>query len=274
MADQNKIPDVLQQESLLNEINVGITTSNMEDIIEWANPYFCNLLSVSLEEIIGSSTTTLMDVDPLLPESANFRIKLKNHENKELWLACVQKRSKDREQNEKIVRFFTDISDLQRRQPLRNMVSAGYDVTRLDANTGTMNRRAIIQELNNQISRSRRYGNPLSAILLQFPLQTDMKNEDQQAFMQSAASNINANLRWVDIIGCLSPGKLLVILPESDASAVAQACEKVESGLKSMIKDKNLSNGDFEVNYTAWDKHNDADELIAKLEKPLNQKVA
>lgn len=274
MHEQPKAPDVLLQDSLLQDINIGIMTCNMEDMIEWINPYFCDLLSVSAEEIIGSSSTTLMDLDPLLPENASFRIKVKTHENKECWLACVQKRSKDSKQNEKIVRYFTDISDLQRRQPLRNIVSAGYDASRLDTHTGTLNRRAIIQELNNQISRSRRYGNPLSAVLLYFPLQTDMENEDQQAFMQAAANAINANLRWVDIIGTLSAGKLLIILPESDASAVTQAWEKIDDGIKTMTQEKALKNVDYKVNYGAWEQDNSADEMISRLEQSLNQKVA
>ncbi len=186
MTDQDKIPDVLIQQSLIKDINIGIMTCSMEDVIEWVNPYFCELLSVTYDEIIGSPTVTLMDIDPLLPANTNFRIKVKTHENKELWLACVQSRNKDKAQNDKIVRYFTDISDLQRRQPLRQMIGAGYDASRLDPYTGTLNRRAIIQELNTQISRSRRYSNPLSAILLQFPLDADMQNEEQKDYLQAS----------------------------------------------------------------------------------------
>ncbi len=274
MTDQDKIPAILQQPSVINEINIGIVTCNMEDIIEWVNPYFCELLSVTNDEITGSPIANLMDMDPLLPANANFRIRVKTHENKELWLACVQMRVNDKTQNNIIVRYFTDISDLQRRQPLRQMVSSGYDVTRLDTDTGTLNRRAIIQELNNQISRTRRYSNPLSAILLQFPSHTDMQNDEHKKYLQTMASAINENLRWVDIIGSLSAGKFLIILPESNGSAVAHAWKKIDESIQKLALENGQSENAYQVNYSAWKQDNNADEMVQRLETSLNKKVA
>jgi GGDEF domain-containing protein len=274
MTDQLKIPDVLLQQSLINEINIGIIICNMEDIIEWVNPYFCELLSVSHDKLIGTPIADLMDMDPLLPPNTNFRIKVKTHENKELWLACVQKRNKDKTQNDKIVRYFTDISDLQRRKPLRQMVSAGYDTSRLDPHTGTLNRRAIIQELNTQISRTRRYNNPLSAILLQFQLHTDMQNDEQKEYILTMVNAINAKLRWVDVIGSLSAGIFLIILPESSGTAAAQAWKKIDNDIRKLALEKGQTENAYQVNYSAWEQDNSADEMIQRLETFSGQKVA
>jgi GGDEF domain-containing protein len=271
MSDPKIIPDVLMQQSLIYGIDIGIMTCDQEDNIEWVNPYFCNLLSVTYDDIKGSPVATLMDIDPLR-EDSSFRIRVKTHDDKELWLACVQ--SQNKEANGKIVRYFVDISDLQRRQPLRHMISAGYDASRLDPNTGTLNRRAIIQELNNQISRTRRYGNPLSAILLQLPRSADMQNDEQKEFLHAIAGSINANLRWVDVIGSLSAGNFLIILPESNGSAAALAWEKIDNDIRTLTQEKGLNKNDYQVNYSDWKQDNSADEMIQRLEASLNQKVA
>lgn len=271
MANQNIVPEVLMQQSLINGIDIGIMTCDQEDIIEWVNPYFCELLSVIYDDIKGSPVATLMDIDPLR-ENSNFRVRVKTHDDRELWLACVQ--SQKKEANDKIVRYFINISDLQRRQPLRQMVSSGYDASRLDPQTGTLNRRAIIQELNTQISRTRRYGNPLSAILLQFPLDADMQDDEQKEVVQAIATAINTNLRWVDIIGSLSAGKFLIILPESNGSAVTQAWNKIDDDIRALMLEKEKNKTDYQVNYSVWKQDNSADEMIQRLEASLNQKVA
>jgi len=274
MADQDKIPEVLLQESLINKINIGIMICDLEDVIEWVNPYFCELLSVTYAQIMGSSVSTLLDIDPLLPADAGFHIKLKTHVDKALWMTCVQTRNKDKSGNEKIIRYFTDISDLQRRQPLRHVVSAGYDASRLDPLTGSLNRRAIVQELNTQISRTRRYNNPLSAILLQFPITASMQDDEVKEFLQAVANTINTSLRWVDVIGSLSAGDFLIILPESNGSAAALTWKKINDDIRKLMLEKGQNENAYQVNYADWDQDNSADEMIKRLEATLNQKVA
>ncbi len=274
MNNTSPVPADLLQDSLTSGFDIGVMVCNEENLIEWLNPYLCNLLSVTNEELKGTPATTLLDIDPLLPTNSSFRLKVRNRDKQELWFACVQNKNTDKEQNDKIIRYFVDISDLQRREPLRLAVSAGYENSRLDPQSGVFNRKSIIQELNTQISRSRRYGNPLSVILVQHSLPASILGDEQKESLQAVAGCINSQLRWVDIIGSLSPGKFLIILPESDESAAAQAWKKINDEILDMTVHKGQLENEYQVSFSAWKQDNNADEMIQRLEGSLRQKVA
>lgn len=254
MTDSQLEPEKLLQKSLISGVDIGVLITNQEDMIEWANDYFCKLLNISFDEIKGESTFSLLDIDPLHPERNSFRLKLKKDDGEEIWLTCLQAV----EENKHTVRYFVDISDLQRRQTLRLAVSSGLEHSRMDPNTGVLNRRTIIQELNNEISRSRRYGNPLSVILLEYSMPGN--GETGTEIEQKIASGINSALRWVDIIGSLNGGGFLIVLPESDMAGVEQAWNKISVELQ-----KQLPNQVFKVSYSDWQQDNNADEFIARL---------
>ena len=262
-------PEQLLQTSLINGVDIGVLITDQEDTIEWANDYFCDLLGIPFDEIAGSSAISLLNLDPLIPDRSSFRIKSKRSSGEEIWLTCMQATEQKSDNQKHIVRYFVDISDLQRRQNMRLAVSSGIENSRMDPETGVLNRRTIIQELNTEISRSRRYENPLSAILIQYSTSTAL--DDKNAVSeQTVASGITSALRWVDIIGCLSKGCFLVVLPESTISGAEQAWNKIALQLKSVLKEQQ-----FEVSYSDWQQDNNADEFITRLQSSMNMpKVA
>ncbi len=275
MKNNNIEPETLLQQSLINGVDIGIVIANQDEVIEWANDYFCELMGEPIELLTGNTTTSLLDIDPLIPERGSFRFKVKNAQGNELWLTCLQAVVNNKPDSKQIVRYFVDISDLQRRNPLRLAVSSGYENSRLDPVTGTLNRRTIIQELNTQVSRSRRYGNPLSVILLDYVLDSNSDEELRNQTQQTIANCINSELRWVDVLGSLSAGKFLIILPESDENAVSQAWNKISRQLEKTIVNKHSVENSYRASFSAWQQENNADELINRLEDSLQgSKVA
>lgn len=81
-----------------------------------------------------------------------------------------------------------------------------------DPETGLLNRRAILQALELQVSRSRRYGNPLS--LIRLVLKPPEEPPDPSS-LKAFAMELKAELRWADQIGRLDKSSLLLILPET-----------------------------------------------------------
>ncbi|MGZ8215725.1 GGDEF domain-containing protein [Methylomagnum sp.] len=81
-----------------------------------------------------------------------------------------------------------------------------------DPETGLLNRKAILQALELQVSRSRRYGNPLSLIrlILSPPVEPPCPGS-----LKEFALELKAELRWADQIGRLDKSSLLLILPET-----------------------------------------------------------
>lgn len=256
----------LVQKSIVNGVDIGVLITNEEDTIVWANDAFCQILDVSYGSIDRTSAISLLDLDPFGHNSSQFRVKTKRSNGDDVWLTCFQAHEATQDNTNVYIRYFIDISDLQRRQKMRLAVSSGFESSRMDPETGVLNRRTIIQELNTEISRSRRYENPLSAILIQYSTSSALSEVNEQAI----ASAINSELRWVDIIGSLSKGCFLIILPESAMSGAEQAWHKISVVLESLIDEKQ-----YQVSYSDWQKDNNADEFIARLQSSLQiSKVA
>lgn len=81
-----------------------------------------------------------------------------------------------------------------------------------DPETGLLNREAILQALENQVIRSRRYGNPLTVMKLTLKPPED---GSLPISLKSFAQELDAELRWSDQIGRSGPSSFLLILPET-----------------------------------------------------------
>ncbi len=266
----NQEAEQLIQKSLLNGVDIGVLITNEEDTIVWANDAFCQILDVSYGSIDRTSAISLLDLDPFGHNSSQFRVKTKRADDEDIWLTCFQISESTQDDMKVFIRYFIDISDLQRRQKMRLAVSSGFEASRMDPETGVLNRRTIIQELNTEISRSRRYENPLSAILIQYSTSSALSVENVETKEQAIANAINSELRWVDIIGSLSKGCFLIVLPESSESGAEQAWNKISTALQPFINEKQ-----YQVSYSDWQKDNNADEFIARLQSDLQiSKVA
>jgi GGDEF domain-containing protein len=110
------------------------------------------------------------------------------------------------------VHFFEDLTEVARRERERDHFrELALSLETQDPETGLLNRQAILQALESQVNRSRRYGNPLLVIRL-----TVRPPEKPGAVaLKDIAQELYASLRWVDQIGRLEDTSLLLILPET-----------------------------------------------------------
>ena len=87
-----------------------------------------------------------------------------------------------------------------------------------DPLTGLANRRALAQALSGQVTRSRRYGNPLSIALVEVGINhSDLPVPDP--LILALGHFLRERLRWADTLGRLEPQRFLAILPETDEQA-------------------------------------------------------
>jgi GGDEF domain-containing protein len=121
--------------------------------------------------------------------------------------------------------FFEDLTECTRLQRERNhFEELARTLNTRDPETGLLNGNAVFQALENQISRSRRYGNPLSVIRL------TLKSTTEQAFplsLKSFAQELNSELRWADQIGRLGPNSFLLVLPETQLPGAENLAAKL-----------------------------------------------
>ena len=152
------------------------------------------------------------------------------------------------------VRFFTaEAAEPEMRPRLMEMLRAQAGI---DAQTGLLDRATIGRLLRSEISRSRRYGNPLSVARYTAGTATVNDSDLVQATMATVAETLKEHLRWTDSVGRSSAQSLLLVLPETDAGAVAILLGKIRAAI-----------GDREggLTWTTWRRGDNLDSLLSRV---------
>ena len=92
---------------------------------------------------------------------------------------------------------------------------------------GVLSREAALLRLEAEISRSRRYANPLSCLVAQMP-------ETNGAY-GTLERMLRDQLRWVDVLARWSDTELLVLLPETHARAASALCRKLAAQAQTLL---------------------------------------
>lgn len=157
--------------------------------------------------------------------------------------------------------FFEDLTErrsLERERDHFRQLALELEVK--DPETGLLNRRAILQALELQVSRSRRYGNPLSLIrLILKPPMEPPKPGSLKAF----AMELKAELRWADQIGRLDESSLLLILPETPGVGAEMLAAKLGHQRAAPVGEAKWR---IESVVDAWQSGDDTRKLLRRLD--------
>ncbi|MDX1431632.1 MAG: diguanylate cyclase [Gammaproteobacteria bacterium] len=242
-------------EALLGDIRAGVVVSDASERVLWANARFCELVGAGAADVAGKPLAELIGQPAEQPADGIQRFRIGSGSTSLRWLECAAA-----SHGERSLRIFTDVSAFTARGKNRTAVVWGLDPLRLDAETGVLNRRTILQELNAQISRSRRYGNALGVMELR--IVTDPGAADHAR--QEVAECLKNTLRWADFIGTLSEDTFLIVLPETDAAAMAAVAEKIRETWENPQTPHTDAPVSLEFATTSW---NDGDNLDAVLQR-------
>lgn len=125
---------------------------------------------------------------------------------------------------------------------------------RLDTSQiGLLSRATALQRMDLEISRSRRYGNPLSCLLL--ALAEDTTSDTLTAL----ARFLREQLRWVDVTARWDEHTLLVLLPETTAAAASELGRKLEEQALTQLRRERL-----EWSTGTWQRGDDALGLVVR----------
>jgi diguanylate cyclase (GGDEF)-like protein len=209
--------------SILENLDLGLLLLESDDRISWANARSAELLGTSVAELIGhtpgeirTSMQPLLGSGPgLLQDAAGERYLRREvctgrSDQRLLVLADVSAQQQLSEENAR----------------LRQQVEA---MQLTDELTGLPNKRAISQALDLHISRSRRYQNPLSVVLVHVDLQHagDVKPLSADPVTLSVSRFLRDRLRWVDQIARWEDQLFLLVLPETSESDARGLLNKI-----------------------------------------------
>ncbi len=246
----------------LQSAPVGIVLLDEKKGVQWHNDTLPQLLGVSREELSGTTKEELRAILTDPPETIRLQIN-----DKPRWLRC-NRQAIDAKNS---VHFYLDITTEQLlRQERDQLVEDLQQLTTRDIATGLPNRHALLQGLEPLISRSRRYGNPLSLIMLHAHLDGSESMNDalQEQIWTQMAQLLKDQMRWADIIGRYDGANFLLILPETTEEAAGQLAEK----LSALVKEQTLEGEDGErygikpyCGITGWHKGDDATLMLQRI---------
>ncbi len=243
-----------------------------------------------MAEILGEQTAKILDRNiNEVPEALqnlfieNATIHLAGEESGEdRWLLAS---TQSLGENAGFMQFFTDISAIQQLMQERDQLASELEEYILvDRQSGMPNRRALHQSLESQVSRSRRYHNPLSLILLRLNNLDEYisatQNKNPASLFISLRYMLNDQLRWADIIGRLDEDELLIVLPETHANDALTLAQKVSRRIEALDLPEletspSLENFQLDTHFgvAQWRKGDDVGLLMTRIRTQLLSQV-
>jgi len=254
---------------ILEECPMGLALSDSNRNISWVNDTFEKYLGITAREINGNSIDELPTVLQPLFTSSNIVHIPANSIRDDQWYICSQKLLADCN----TAHYITDVGPLhllmQERELLKDELR---EALAIDEVTGMPNKVALFQSLESQISRSRRYNNLLSIVIMQVN-DLDKLDETQTANLLLPISQmLNDQVRWADIVGKLNNSDFLLVLPET----AGDACKNLNENLAERIEALPVPEGlpdNFKITaafgYSEWSKGDDLTLLMQKAKKML-----
>ncbi|MGR9106496.1 MAG: diguanylate cyclase domain-containing protein [Gammaproteobacteria bacterium] len=228
--------------------------------VEWVNNALAKTFNADKEELTGLSfeqaANTLLA--PIFEDSDRFAVT--DYQGNRVWF---RRQRINLEPGPFQVQIFTDISrQVELETELERLAK---DLEELETNhpvTGLLNRKTILQALDAQVSRSRRYENPLA--LLRLSLKSSSPISAMRETMISISRMLKDQLRWADQIGMIDDSTFLIILPETSFSAAKELATKLANDRTTL--------GDYHTDWSirfgaaAWQKGDDPGKLLNRLQ--------
>ncbi|TQV71998.1 diguanylate cyclase [Aliikangiella marina] len=127
------------------------------------------------------------------------------------------------------------------------------------------NRANWVEFLDYEVSRSRRYDNPLSVLKLQLLVLEKPDSVADETLHQTIKDTLTDELRWADMIGHTDQGTFLTVLPETPESALVNLEEKLRRSITRQLAFVDASMK-YEIVFgeASWRKHDDSQLLLKR----------
>ena len=206
---------IIFNRSLFDVCPIGMLALDLRENIRWMNPALEKMLDLTGQELIGKGKDHLpQDLQPLFDETDVLHLAMNG--SGERWLRRDIREVMDGGDNALRLHFYQDISaQITARQECERLRKQVEELSITDELTGLANRRALLQALSTQVTRSRRYGNPLTlgAVQISHPGDSSLRLPDVSIL--NFSHYLRERLRWSDTIGRYEDQLFLLLMPET-----------------------------------------------------------
>lgn len=152
--------------------------------------------------------------------------------------------------------------------------------TTIDPISGLLNERAINSELESLVSRSRRYNNPLSVVLMELcrigSIHETLGQVAIDKIVVAVSQLLRDQMRWADLLGRTDDGHFIFVLPETEFTPATALCSKIISQLRSLqitIDDGVTYQPESCFGIAEWQKGVDPGKLLSRAQDALRKAV-
>lgn len=249
---------------------MGLALSDKKQNITWVNDAFQSYLGISADDICGSNINELPEILKPLFTSSNIVHVPANSAHDDQWYICSQQQL---DGSGDTTHYITDVGPLhllmQERELLKDELREALAV---DEVTGMPNKIALFQSLEPQISRSRRYNNLLSIVIMRVNNLDQLDPTQYADLLLIISQMLNDQVRWADIVGKLNDSDFLLVLPETAADACKNLSDNLGERLQAIAVPESLPDN-FKVTarfgYSQWVKGDDLTLLMQKARNML-----
>lgn len=265
--NQTEMP--ILNEALIENLSVGLVTLDNDNSVQWANSRAHQLLQLSDGELVGQRVDAL---PPLAQSLLKKGAKTWHDPTVRSW---IKPEGHSAENGERLIALH-EITDqellAEENATLRQQVE---DLSLTDELTGLANRRAISQALELQVSRSRRYQNPLSVVLVHVDLEAiiGVTALSTDPVLLSISRYLRDRLRWVDQIARWDDNVFLLVLPETTDADAAGLIDKIAGEQATMALPDAFAGISPKLSFglACWSKGDDTRTLLRKAAEYLQE---
>ncbi len=164
------------------------------------------------------------------------------------------------------LRCYSNVSEYEAlREENARLQQQVEELTLTDDLTGLANERAFYRVLNAQVTRSRRYANPLCLATVEIEAEAS-DEEISQDIVLAVSRYLRDRLRWVDLIARWSNNRFMLILPETNALDGGKLLDKVRTDFVDTRLPEEIAHLAIRlhIGITEWQKGNDVRILMKR----------
>lgn len=216
---------------LLRKVPFGLLLADRDGRVSWLNDAMAQMLGAPDLELLGRSLGELGDPAQRLLSGESRLVQIGNSRR---WVSRETHRAADGSCLYVALDVTAQEQLAEENARLHQQVE---DLKLTDDLTGLPNKRAISQALDLHVSRSRRYQNPLSVVLVHIDLSalSGIQPLSSDPVVLAVSRFLRDRLRWVDQIARWEDNLFLLVLPETTEADARGLLDKIAGEQDSML---------------------------------------
>lgn len=222
----------------------------------------------TLMEQVGCDRDELLTTDPGRPGAADPLCGLLGADAR-VWVThpdggvrCLERVAVDLEDANFSAFLFRDITrEAQLEKSLEQCLQRLDALQTHEPDTGLLNLHGVVEALDRQVARSRRYGNTFSVMRLRLAATGGHADEDD--IIRGFGEELRDRLRWADEIGHVDRNSFLLLLPETTGESAERLAAKMRE--IPFMRARSAEGWVIDAVIASWQKGDDCRKLLRRV---------